>query len=78
MAVEKTENSRNIFTLNKMDLFKFSQKVLFIRILIKNTIIIFKKSPVYRTFLTIFFKMVPRTRIELVIDPYHGSVIPLN
>lgn len=23
-------------------------------------------------------KMVPPARIELAIDPYHGSVIPLN
>ena len=24
------------------------------------------------------YKMVPPARIELAIDPYHGSVIPLN
>ena len=35
----------------------------------------FYRKPLYQSMYTI---MVPPARIELAIDPYHGSVIPLN
>ena len=34
-----------------------------------------KQFPLMRT---VFISVVPPARIELAIDPYHGSVIPLN